>query len=46
MIVPAALMGARLIPFGLDAWLVLGAAILAGSGLLWWGTERAWGKFS
>jgi hypothetical protein len=27
-------------------WLVLGAVILAGGKLIWYGTERAWGKFS
>jgi len=27
-------------------WLVLAVIILAGSKLIWWATERAWGKFS
>jgi hypothetical protein len=27
-------------------WLVLGAAIVLGSKVIWWTTERAWGKFS
>jgi hypothetical protein len=46
MMVPAALMGTCVIPFGFYAWLVWGAAIVLGSGFLWWSTERAWGKFS
>ena len=27
-------------------WLGLGVLILAGSKIVWWGTERMWGKFS
>jgi hypothetical protein len=27
-------------------WIVLGVVIVAGSGIIWWATERAWGKFS
>ena len=27
-------------------WLILAFLILLGSKVLWWGTERAWGKFS
>jgi hypothetical protein len=27
-------------------WLVLGALILVGDKLIWWASERAWGKFS
>jgi hypothetical protein len=46
MIAPVALMGSRLIPSGFYAWLALGAIILLGSKILWWATERAWGKFS
>jgi hypothetical protein len=45
MTVPVTLMGFHLIPSGFSAWLVLGAVIL-GSKLLWWVTERAWGEFS
>lgn len=46
MIAPVVLMGTRVMPFGFLAWLVLGVAILLGSGLLGWSTERALGKFS
>jgi hypothetical protein len=28
------------------AWAILGALTLAGCGLIWWATERAWGRFS
>jgi hypothetical protein len=31
---------------GFEAWLILACVILLGSKLIWWGTERAWGKFS
>jgi hypothetical protein len=27
-------------------WLALAVIILVGSKLIWWATERAWGKFS
>jgi hypothetical protein len=27
-------------------WIALGVIIVAGSKLIWWATERAWGKFS
>jgi hypothetical protein len=28
------------------AWIALGIVIVGGSLLVWWATERAWGKFS
>ena len=31
---------------GIYAWLALAGVILLGSTLLWWATERAWGKYS
>ena len=31
---------------GFFAWLILGVLILAGSRIIWWATEHAWGKFS
>lgn len=31
---------------GIVVWLILSVIIVAGSGLIWWATERAWGKFS
>ena len=27
-------------------WIMLGVVIVGGSKLIWWATERAWGKFS
>lgn len=44
MIVPVIVLGSG--PGGIYAWLILGGVILLGSKLLWWATERAWGKFS
>ena len=46
MIVPVLVLGSEVIAVGLYGWLVLGVLILAGSKILWWATERAWGKFS
>jgi len=34
------------ISLGLYAWIVLGVAIILGGKIIWWATERAWGKFS
>jgi hypothetical protein len=28
------------------SWLVLACIVLLGGKLIWWGTERAWRKFS
>ena len=46
MIVPVMALGAGLVTVGILEWISLGAIILGGSGLIWWATERAWGKFS
>lgn len=46
MIAPVVLLGSGFVFVGIYAWLVLGCVILLGSILLWWATERAWGKFS
>src|SRR5438445_9332292 len=46
MIVPVTALGAGLVPVGLLGWICLGVIILGGSGLIWWATERAWGRFS
>jgi hypothetical protein len=27
-------------------WIALGVVVVGGSKLIWWATERAWGKFS
>jgi hypothetical protein len=46
MVVPVMALGAGLITVGILGWACLGVIILGGSGLIWWATERAWGKFS
>jgi hypothetical protein len=46
MVIPVLALGSGVISAGLYAWLVLGIVIAFGSKLLWWATERAWGKFS
>jgi hypothetical protein len=46
MIAPVVVLGAGLVAVGTIGWIWLGAMILGGSGLIWWATERAWGKFS
>jgi len=45
MIVPVLAL-ATVVPAGIYGWMSTGVFILAGSGLIWWATERAWGKFS
>ena len=44
MIVPVLVSG--LVSVGIYAWAALAGVILLGSKLIWWATERAWGKFS
>ena len=44
MIAPVLMLG--IVSAGIYAWMFLGVFILSGSGLIWWATERAWGKFS
>jgi hypothetical protein len=46
MIVPVAVLASGVVSVGLFGWLLLGIFILAGSKIIWWATERAWGKFS
>jgi len=46
MIVPVVVLGADLVHVGILGWVSLGAIIFCGSWLIWWATERAWGKFS
>ncbi len=46
MILPVLALGSDMISAGFYAWLVLAILILAGSKIIWWLTERAWGKFS
>jgi hypothetical protein len=46
MIVPVLTLGSGIVPVDLAGWIVLCAAILLGSKVIWRPTERAWGKFS
>ena len=46
MIVPVMALGTTFVSFGMVGWFCLGVVILGGAGLIWWATERAWGKFS
>ncbi len=44
MIVPVLVLG--FISSGIYEWVALGVVITGGGKLIWWATERAWGKFS
>jgi hypothetical protein len=46
MIVPVFVLGSSSVSVGAYTWGALAGAILLGSKLIWWATERAWGKFS
>ena len=46
MIVPVLAFGSDVVSVGFYGWLALACVILLGSKLIWWITERAWGKFS
>jgi hypothetical protein len=46
MIAPVLMLGSGVVSAGIFGWIVLGVIIVAGSKLIWWATERAWGKFS
>ena len=46
MSAPVLALGAGVISAGIYGWMCLGVFILGGGGLLWWATERTWGKFS
>jgi len=46
MIVPVLAFGSGIVPVNILGWIVLGVLIVGGSKLIWWGTERAWGRFS
>jgi hypothetical protein len=45
MIAPVLALALAPISLPLAAWVVLAAIILLGSKIIWWATERAWGKF-
>jgi asparagine N-glycosylation enzyme membrane subunit Stt3 len=46
MIVPVFVLGMGVVSAGIYGWISLGLFIVGGSGLIWWATERTWGKFS
>jgi hypothetical protein len=46
MVAPVVALGFGFVSDGIYAWVVLAGVILVGSKLVWWATERAWGKFS
>ena len=45
MIVPVLVLGSGIVSVGFYGWLALACIILLGSKIIWWATERAWGKF-
>jgi hypothetical protein len=46
MILPVIMLGSGAFSGGLSAWLALAVLIPAGSKIIWWATERAWGTYS
>jgi hypothetical protein len=46
MIAPVLALGSGILSVNILGWLALGLSIVGGSKLIWWGTERAWGRFS
>jgi hypothetical protein len=46
MIARVLLLAAGVVSARSFGWLILGVLILAGSKIIWWATEHAWGKFS
>jgi hypothetical protein len=46
MIAPVLVLGFELVSANFYGWLALALFILAGGWIIWWATERAWGKFS
>jgi hypothetical protein len=46
MIVPVAVVGLGITPLTPYGWIALGILILGGGYVIWWATERLWGKFS
>ena len=46
MIAPVLVLAFGIVSTDFYGWLLFGALILAGSKIIWWATERAWGKFS
>jgi hypothetical protein len=46
MTAPVIALGWGILSVGIYGWIVLGILVISGSGLIWWATERAWGRFS
>ena len=46
MTTPVLALGLGIVSVGIFGWIALGALVVTGSKLIWWGTERALGKFS
>ncbi len=46
MIAPVLVLASDIVSVDFYGWLILALLILAGSKIIWWATERAWGKFS
>jgi hypothetical protein len=46
MIAPVLVLGSDIASAGIYGWIVLAVLIIGGSKVIWWATERAWGKFS
>jgi len=46
MIAPVLVLGSGVVSAEIYGWIVLGVIIVGGSKLIWWTTERTWGKFS
>ena len=46
MIIPVIMFASGIVPADIYGWLALAVFILAGGWIIWWATERAWGKFS
>ena len=46
MTAPVLVLASGVVSVGFYGWLALAILILAGGKIIWWATERAWGKFS
>jgi hypothetical protein len=46
MIAPVLVLASGVISVNFYAWLALAVLILGGSMIIWWATERTWGRFS